>query len=465
MLMFQNPNGDFMTALKKMTATLIICGLLASGLNFPLFAESSDKYSFEETKELSFPNDLKLTDALSRPSETQVATSISDDGSQVYLVYNVSFTPGGLLAELFHNSKGQLVTDRTLTLDNNFPVSVGGWASPDFKKFSLLDGVITGLDSLEGRIRILDQNFNVIATRIITFTGIDLASTLVAGGKFSEDGKYLSLSLSNGQPNSTTSFFVFKTSDLSTVAVKNNIPAVNSQPSEWLTLKHHDKKNYYVTFLAGQGFDSQNFEATFQPPYFIQVYKVDFDNATIELIDQSQLPKFAEVDVLRVDNRGLIAHGGFCSLFPNQLSIYDTNFLKTTSLPKDNAEARVLEFDGKKLKVIFKQETNCCNRTVFYPPHKGRTYMVGLNTVTNINGDPQFQETRAEYYVLAKIGCKKGKKQFVPLNLPQQDVTSALPKFSADGKWFIRTGSYGYLNGDPNLDAIGIHNVLLFKVI
>lgn len=56
------------------------------------------------------PKDFKLTAALSRPSESQMSASISDDGSLVYLVYNVSDTPGEILAELFNNAHGKLVS-------------------------------------------------------------------------------------------------------------------------------------------------------------------------------------------------------------------------------------------------------------------------------------------------------------------------------------------------------------------
>lgn len=359
-----------------------------------------------------------------------------------------------------------------MLLDPNYPIYVGGWASPDFTKFSIVDAVQTGPNTVDGRIRILDQNFNVLVSRVESFTLINLAYALAVGGKFSEDGKYLNVYVTDGAtPNSSTSFFVYRTSDLVTVASKN-FPFVNSfQASEFITFGNRGKKQYFVTFQSGTGYYSNtsttNIENTLKPPYFIQVYKVNFNDATLDLVDQSPLPKFADVnvDVLRMEDKALIAHGGFCSLFPNQLSIYDTNNLKTTSLPHDNAEARVLKFDGKKLKVIFKQATNCCCRLLFYPPNQGRTYMFGQNIVTNINGDPRYQTTLQEFYVLANICSSNGQKRLVSINLPRQDVARALPIFSNNGKWFLRTGEYGYYGGNPNVDAVGVHNVLLFKVI
>jgi hypothetical protein len=255
-----------------------------------------------------------------------------------------------------------------------------------------------------------------------------------------------------------------RTEDLST-AVLQTIPAVDDQPTEFLTLHRDDKKQLYVTFQFCQGYVSEDFENTLKPPYYIQFYRVNVDKGILEFVDQASLPKFAEIDLLPLGKEGLIAHGGFCSLFPNQLSIYDTNALKTTSLPEDNAEARALRFDGKKLKLIFKQATNCCSRLVFYPPGKGCSYMLGQNIVTDINGDPTMQTTLQEFYVLAKLGSTDDKTPLKALNLPRQDVTEAQPRFSKDGKWFIRTGSYGYFGGDPNVDEVGVRNVLFFKVI
>ncbi len=457
-----------MTIFKKISAATLLCGLLASVLSLPLFAKPS-----------SFPNDLKLTDAFSRPSQTYIRTSISDDGSQVYLLYLVSDTPGAIEAELFRNVNGKLESENTVTLSTTqpndyFPLVVDGFASSDFKKFSVLDAVITGPNSIDGRIRIFDQNLNLTATRIISFTGLVVANTLGLGGTFSEDGRYVAFTVSYpaiGQTNSTTTLFVLDSKDLSPVA-ETTINAANAyDASQWVTLECNGKKNYYLTFLSGQGSWSENYETTYKPPYFIQVYKVDISTGSITLVDESPLPKFAGIDTLdlmRLGKKALISHGGFTSLFPNQLSIYDTLYLKTTSLPNDNAESRVLEFDGKKLKVIFKEATNFCNRTLFYPPHKGRTYLVGANTISNTDGNDQLQVLNAEFYVLANIACKNGKKQFVPINLPRQDALNTGARFSNDGKWLIRTGSYGYLNGEisnADVDAIGIRNVLLYRVI
>ncbi len=68
------------------------------------------------------------------------------------------------------------------------------------------------------------------------------------------------------------------------------------------------------------------------------MYRIDFEEGSLTFVDESPLPKFALLYRLPLGDKALIGLGGFCSLFPNQLSIYDENYLKTTSLRHDNAE-------------------------------------------------------------------------------------------------------------------------------
>lgn len=417
----------------------------------PLFAEGG-------------PRDFELTDAFSRPS-LFTFTSISKKGDQVYLVYENE--PGQLAAELFNNVNGTLVTKATLPIDPSFPLVVGGHASPDFSLFSVVDAVITSATTGIGRVRLFDQNFNLLQSRTIPVTFANPLFLQANGGAISEDNQYVTVKVTDGvTPNSSTNLYILRTSDLST-AVLQTLPAIDSQETQFVTLHRNGQSQLYVTFQSCQGFDSPNFELTFQPPYFMQMYLVNVGAGTLELVDSQPLPKFAEVDidVLSMGKEALIGHGGFCSLFPNQLSIYDTNNLKTTSLPNDNAEVRSFRFDGKKLQLLFKQATNCCSRLLYYPPGKGCTFMLGQNIVTNIDCDPTQQTTLQEFYVLAKLDCTDTVTPLKPINLPRQDVKQVQPLFSQDGNWFLRAGIHGYCGGDPNVDDVGVRNVLLFKVI
>lgn len=415
----------------------------------------------QETPKIA--QDVKLSSALSRPALFSTEPSISRNGDQVYLYY-ANQDPGQLIAELFDNVHGTLQSVQQLFLDPNFPVPWDGFASPDFKRFSIVESTFTNTPD-NARIRILDKNFNVLASRTFTITFGGNGNGGILGGTFSEDGKYVLVHyiINTNQPDTSTVLLVLKVSDLSTVASKT-IKGFDINSAEFLTIKgkgRHDS-GLFISFQSSQGQFLD--ETTTLPPFYSQVYQVHLNKGTISLVDQAPLPKFAEKSVVSKKRFGLIAHGGFCSLFPNQLSIYDTNFLKTTALPHDNSESRVLLFDGKKLHLVIKQPVNCCNRTVIYPPGNGYSFIIGQNRVININGDPNNQATDTEFWCLAQLNPCKRTPSYKPNTLPFQDMNRGIPIFSEDGKWLLRTGSYGFFNGDPDHDAIGIHNVLLFKV-
>jgi hypothetical protein len=68
-------------------------------------------------------------------------------------------------------------------------------------------------------------------------------------------------------------------------------------------------RNLYFTFVSTQ---IDPISGDYEPPYFSQVYGVDPTAGTISLIDQVQLPKFAEnsVFVRASGKEALICHGG-----------------------------------------------------------------------------------------------------------------------------------------------------------
>ena len=90
--------------------------------------------------------------------------SISQNGDQVYLFYENA--PGQLLAQLFNNVNGQLVsTPQTLQVDSCFTFPWDGFASPDFTKFSVSESTLNapGTTPNDLRIRILGPDFNLIS--------------------------------------------------------------------------------------------------------------------------------------------------------------------------------------------------------------------------------------------------------------------------------------------------------------
>lgn len=420
-----------------------------------------DKDNCERHSHKCYAKNFELTSALPRPSFYSFP-SISYDGRQIYVVYeNV---PGQLAAEIFDNVDGKLVTRASLSVNPDFPYVVGGKASPDFSLFYIVDATESTPTTGLARLCLFDNKLNPIRSVIIPITFENFAYVIAEAGTFSQDGKYITVNYSNGAPNSTTTIFVFKTSDLS-IVVQQVVSGVDFEPGKFINLECNGKEKLYIVFQSSQGYYSSNYEVTLQPPFYMQVYKVNIKKGTLTLAAQALLPKFAGYDVLNLGKKALVSGNGFTSYFPNQLTIYDTNYLKTTFLPNDNAEGRSFEFDGEKLKLIWKDAVDFCTRILYYPPAKGYEIMLGQNILTNTNGSADVQVLLQEFYILAKVKPENKKSPLKAVNLPRQDMLNALPIFSPDGKWFLRVGSYGYYNNEPAVDAVGIRNVLLFKVI
>ena len=394
--------------------------------------------------------DFKLSSALSVPSGFS-EPSISQDGSLAYVF--VENIPGFPIAQIYQNINGTLVLSKSINTDPAFPFSWDGYASKDFTRFSVID-IPSITPPFMARIRILDANLNTLVSR--EFTGDDVPFLNV--GQFSPDGQYVTFGFSQFTSPTTTNtvFMILRTSDLSTF-VTATLPGFDLNASPLFEVKG----KLYLAYQETNGIPPLTPNDTVQLPINSSVYRVDATGIT--LVDSQPIPKFAETDVVSYGNCALIAHGGFCSLFPNQLSIYDSNVGLTTYQPNDNAEARVFKFDGKKLKLIVKEPVNCCNRTRTYPPDKGATYFLGQNTEVGTAPDRVIDR---EFFCFAKLVKSKQGLKFKGENLPQQDTFHAIPVFSRDGKWLLRTGTYGYADGiTPSNDVNGIHNILLYKVV
>ncbi len=392
--------------------------------------------------------DLQLKSALSVPSAFS-EPSISGDGSIVYVF--MQNLPGFPIAQIYQNVHGVLSLRNSLNTDPAFPFSWDGYANTDFSRFSVIDIPSMSLPFM-ARFRLLDGNLNTVVSRILTGDSIPFLNA----GRFSPDGQYVTFGYSQFATVSTsqTVFMILRTSDLSTY-VQTTLPG-------WSPTSPLFEVNgkLYLAYQQTTGIPGDPANTVQQLPINLNVYRVDDSGLT--LVDSKPLPYVAETDVVSYDKFALIAHGGFCSLFPNQTSIYDTNVGITTYQPNDNAEARVFQFNGKELELVVKEPVNCCNRTLIYPPDRGRTYFIGQNTDL---GHPGERVIDREFFCLARLVKTGNGLKFQSSNLPQQDTFHAIPAFSKNGKWLFRTGTYGYADGmTPTDDVNGIHNLLLYKV-
>lgn len=425
--------------------------------------------------------DVTLTYGTSIPAnEYNNFPSISSTGSQVYIVFQNFYNGNPLRAQLFDNVNGQLIGGPTIGFDAAFPDIWEGHASSDFSLFSLLESDNDG----NMRIRILDNKFNVSTFRNITDPIFDAPYGALYGGYFSEDSRYVLFYYSGAEPEGSPPTFpgpffskiliLDVKNSLSTVAFATiaGVQLVQPGPKLFTLTDRKGKKHLYFVFQICQ--INAN-SGVLEPPYFSQVYEADTTTGIVSLIDSQPLPLYADgADVLvRANGReAVISYGGFCSLFPNQTPrIYDIISPQITStLPNDNSEAHVFIFNGHKQRLLIKQSLNCCNATIAYPPGDGLSYFLGQNVDVYLTpGDPTTQGPyQQDFWCLANIEKGPSGLVFRPQNLPRQDTpTGPNVIFSQDGKWLIRTGVYGYNvapDYNPLPDALGIHNILLFKV-
>jgi hypothetical protein len=430
-------------------------------------------FSDESRKQL----DVKLTYSASIPDKNGIWPSISADGDQVYIVIQSYGENNPIKAQLYDRAGGTLQLKDAVLFD---PTTIFTWvfeghASHDFAKFTILESNgASGGGSM--RVSILDKHLNPSKSRIITDPLLTAPAAYIYGGYFTEDNKYILVGYT-GAPNDTSPYvsviLLLDANDLSTVVsnATNPIPrGVFPYPIPFTLIDDCGKKHLYFPWQSA-GINIET--GAFEPPYYSQVYKITLKKKTIKKKASVPLPQYSETDLLVRDGRkeALLSHGGFCSVFPDQLTVYDVNTPAIQSTLKyDNAEARVLLFNGRDLELVVKESTSCCTRTVAWPPGNGKKYFIGQ--ITDVYAIPGDQATQSpgpvpEFWNLADLeeGCNG--PEFRPQNLPRTDVPGTMAIFSQDGKWLLRVGLYGY-NVPPDFnplpDSLGIHNINLFRV-
>lgn len=425
--------------------------------------------------------DFELIYGTSIPNPYGIFPSISKHGDQVFLLYvnfQNDFPPITIKtnrAQLFKNVNGHLEVTHTLPFDANRPVVWEGFASPDFAKFSVLSTTDENVDFLRIDLYTVgpDSTFQHFGHREF----YDIYGESVVGGTFSEDGHYVLFGYvdASDDANPFTRMFVFDARDhaLRTVASATieQFPGYNPNTMLFTLIDDDGHKNLYFTYTSNGQYYGEG-DAS-EPPFFSQVFKVDVDAGTIKLVAKVGLPQYSEVNVYVQEDKktAIIMHGGQCTINPQAPNIYTViNKGMIGQLPPDYNTIRLFRFsvEDEKLDQILAQPTECCSFIAAYPPDNGLSYLIGQSTtVFRIPGDPAtLGPTPQEYYAGFRI--KDGPTGLVlrPENGPFEDLKIAGTVFSQDGKWLLRVGQFGYLTPErPNIDSIGIKNILLFKVL
>lgn len=373
---------------------------------------------------------LTLSDGL--PRVGVALPSISHDGQFIYVVFTDT---NENISQFFQNVNGKLFPGNALAKDNAFPDTQSGFANNKFTRFSLLDADDpNGL----GRIRIFDQSYNQIAQR--TFNDV-IGNAVFLGGKFSPDDRYVALTYIYQNSPQRSILQVLDAQTLQTVASTTFDTHTNGP--EFL---EYNCKLYVVVSSGGSvgpGF--------FGPPAQVTVYRLR--HGTLTIVDSQSLPQFPRTTSVlnhsRCSNSDScdpnIVVGTRAAFLQGEKGLAVDNSTFPSFLPADGAEVRFYRFDGRRLKLVVKQNPNVSIYTTsFSAKHNW--------VVVSYVDEPVGSET-------GFLSVYENNKS---LNILQSDIPvlpfAFVSQFSKSGKWFVIGG-----RNRPFADPV-FNNVLLYRV-
>ena len=163
---------------------------------------------------------LALSDGIVAPP---ASPQISCDGRLVFVTYE----QGDIAAQLFSNDEGMLVPLRSFPAEEGYQTR-GGGASPRFDRFTIVDQAAVGGS---WRVRLLDVTFAVLGAR--TFDG---PAPFLLGGRFSPDGRYISVTHGTGTSPQVSLVDVLE-ADPALAPVARALFAGVSSGSRWFSLE------------------------------------------------------------------------------------------------------------------------------------------------------------------------------------------------------------------------------------
>ncbi|QKF93662.1 hypothetical protein QKU48_gp0204 [Fadolivirus algeromassiliense] len=405
---------------------------------------------------------LTLSSVLSRPTSGYSApNSISRDGSLIYCVYDICVLPNLTLeAELFDNSNGTLVSKKQLHGNTTDPtpgpyiIVDGGQAAPNFNKFSILD------DNNEdtARLRILDPEFNVTATKL--FADYFAEGFSFNGGSFSDDSGLVAVTYvydpNVNQPYQKSILRVLETSGLNEVA-SYPYNGNTGNLTRFFTLKCktsngcYVNKQYLVLHSLGGTYDAEN--PTSAPPSLLKI--LCLQNGVISLVDEVELPENCTYDLHKCGNQIYLVVGTSRANIQGEIIVQEE--ANPSFLQSDGDEYRVYKFDCcHGLQMICGKNFNTSLNVTFYPD--GNSVVINQNIIRNCPG---------MFEVVQVDDLKCPRKCSSTIGKP--GIRGFSLKFSDNGKWAIVTGA----KENPVMEDLqstqldlydGLFNIQLYKV-
>ena len=441
-------------------------------------------------KRLVFTDSVKAT----MPTNTSFA-AISQDGSKVFFkpfggfASHTKFPPGFVPAPpftqavLYKNVNGKLQVEKSIPLElNTFPFSDGGGASPDFTRFVIIDD--DEKSSVTVRIRTLDANFNVIATKI------DSTIDSIGFPVFTEDNKFFAVPAHS--KNKQSILRLYETNTLNIVFQKdlgfeefNQNGLIDSGLITYFTITKNGKQFEYFGFP--NAFVDISLPSPSTKSATLNIFQLNrAPSPTLTLANKTSLPQQTlSISSLQTPKGkklpyAIVALTTMRADLPNEVITYQVP--QPSVLPKDGDELRMYKItvgkNGKiKVKLIASQNLKMDGGAIaVYPLNKGKTIAnsqrnTPLNIINNVNLG---YDGATQPFSLREITCRPtdrvAKLGFNYIDqLYSVSNENNFAQFSANGKWLIASGCKGGQNINPPTPAdqayLGTNNNLdLFRV-
>ena len=374
---------------------------------------------------------LELASSVLRETTAfQAKVSISPNGDKVFAAYLITVDKvNTLIAELFQNQNGNMVSFKTLKGDLEFSAIDSGIASPDFSKFTVLDdNQSTDASKAKARLRLFDNNLNLLGERI--FDDAYLPGYTFVGGSFSEDSRAFILSyvVKDGENQKSIIRIIKADENLRDIAVLRFEGISTGQ-----TLFTHGC-DLYVTFVTAEGkLNFDDLATAAKPQYKLHVYKLE--GHVLVSVARAKLPQFSynAPSVLIKDEHVNILVGTLRAIKDDQVNIYENNTSYECDNKHDCAELRIYRFTGCELVRLY---TNKRDHTVQSPIlHPDARHLVFANENANIaavnSNQPGFWQVSTLNHLYEIIRSR----------LPYASPHLFNAKFSDNGKWLIIGGA------------------------
>jgi len=235
---------------------------------------------------------LNLSDSTLRESNKHtISTKISSDGTQAYLVYQISISEDEsiLAAELFDVSSDKLKTVSIyVPEDLSYPIIRGGSASEDFSIFTIIESTN---DQNNGKIRVrtlkrgIDENSHKLLVIAETYINCIIKGFCPRGGIFVDNKYILVHSVVEDSTNQKSKIWLLNINDLSLYSslVVNGIIT-----SDVIMIK--PKGVIGISFCMSQGiYDMNSLHINWKPDYKLMLYKIDENKKTFVKCTEKKL--------------------------------------------------------------------------------------------------------------------------------------------------------------------------------